>query len=75
MTQETHEHAQWCQGLFATLAEGGTWIVPRSGLVFKKHANTLTLTGRLPDFPRAFQEADAECIKAHFEAAGISVRL
>ena len=64
----------WSRNLFAALNEGGTWCVPRSGLVFNKRGGALVLITRLPGFDSAEQESDLDAIAAHFSAAGIEVR-
>jgi hypothetical protein len=72
----------WSRNLFAGMAEGGTWGIPRSGLVFQKRANKLVLIARMPHeagMPMSAQElqesqdGDYAAVKEHFEAAGISV--
>ena len=73
----------WCQRIFNLLVEGGTWGVPRSGLVFKKQAGELVLVDMMPHVEDGlvtvnnllrFQQEDYEAIKEKFELAGISVR-
>lgn len=60
---------EWCRWLFDSLRDGGEWIVPRSGLIFRK-----------AEQPREFVLVDGddaddfESIREHFEHAGISVR-
>jgi hypothetical protein len=39
---------QWSLNLFNRIAEGGTWAVPRSGLVFRKEKGSLVLVARMP---------------------------
>lgn len=39
---------QWSKNLFASMREGATWGVPRSGLIFTKRGNKLILTERMP---------------------------
>lgn len=39
---------EWCRFLWANLAEGGMWGVPRSGLVFSKREGELRLVQRMP---------------------------
>lgn len=43
--------SQWCRSLYSSMAEGGVWGVPRSGLVFRKQDGGLTLTQRMPYTP------------------------
>jgi hypothetical protein len=78
----TPEAIEWSRNHFNMLAEGGTWGVPRSGLLFIKQGGTLLLSQRMPwqdGMPMTaeeldkFQIEDYECIKANFEAAGITV--
>lgn len=43
----------WCRTHYAMMAEGGSWGVPRSGLLFRKHAGvceTCEGRGRIPAF-------------------------
>ena len=63
-------------------AEGGTWGVPRSGLIFVREGPALALTARMPwmegmpegaEELHTYQQGDYELIKQHFEAAGIPV--
>lgn len=64
----------WSRQMFATLADGGIWALPRSGLVFRKDGKALVLQAKLPgDFP-VDQEEDFECIKRHFADIGVPVR-
>ena len=74
---------EWSRNHFRMMSDGGTWAVPRSGLVFTKQGAELVLTARLPwesGMPGdpndllAYQDDDYEAIKRHFEAAGIPVR-
>ena len=68
--------------MFAIMAQGGTWGVPRSGLIFQKLGQKLVLVSRMPPeagMPmsaqelREYQDSDYAAIKEHFEAAGIPV--
>lgn len=72
----------WDRNHFQSLAEGGTWGVPRSGLVFTKRHGKLILTATMPHDPsmpmtakqlKEYQKADFDGIKRSFEAAGIPV--
>ena len=77
-----NENTNWCRQLFATLANGGAWAVPRSGLTFAKRGDGLVLTSRAPytgdnkaiaaDW-KAYQQDDYEVIKEQFALAGITV--
>ena len=75
-------HVAWCRDIFDKLCDGGSWGVPRSGLLFRKRGNTLVLVGRMPwveGMPmtakelRAGQDEDMEGAVVHFGAAGINV--
>lgn len=77
------EHVEWCRKLFAQLRDGGSWGIPRSGLVFRKHGDVLVLAARMPHDPAmpvtpeqlvAQQDADYEGTRRHFAEAGITVR-
>ena len=72
----------WCQQIMRSLAEGGIWGVPRSGLVFTKRGNTLVLTSQMPHMDglpmsaeelAEYQREDYELIKERFELAGFRV--
>ena len=39
---------RWSRNLFNSLRDGGTWGVPRSGLVFQRRGKTLHLIARMP---------------------------
>jgi hypothetical protein len=62
------------------LIEGGTWVVPRTRLVFKKQGKTLVLIGRTahtedPNGPmHPAQKMEYDEIKRNFESAGFKVR-
>jgi hypothetical protein len=69
--------ADWCRWMMRSLALGGVWGVPRSGLTFTKTAeDTLTLTSKvamaMPGFSE-FQDDDYAVIKQKFEEAGYKV--
>jgi hypothetical protein len=75
-------YTEWCRQHFNLIADGGTWIVPRSGLKFTKQGNQLVLTERAPyngDQPhiaetwKQYQWKDYELIRFEFFKAGISV--
>lgn len=38
----------WCRAHFASMADGGVWGVPRSGLVFCRRGEALVLVERMP---------------------------
>lgn len=75
-------HIEWSRWHFNMMKDGGTWGVPRSGLLYVKRGNHLVLTTRMPYDPAMpitkkqldkQQRADIKIIKQHFEAAGIVV--
>jgi hypothetical protein len=77
-------HILWSRMLFDRLADGGSWGVPRSGLIFRKSGDRFNLAVRMPwdasmegTITREqlidYQRKDYEDIKRHFEAAGITV--
>lgn len=77
------EQVAWSRNLFGSIADGGTWAVPRSGLIFNRQGDALVLTMRLPHDPdmpltpaqlHEYQQGDYETIRRRFEAAGIIVR-
>lgn len=75
------EHINWSRRHVDSMADGGTWGVPRSGLLFVKTGpDSLALIVKaapdevgLPDEFRAFQDDDYRSIKAHMLVAGIEV--
>jgi hypothetical protein len=79
---DIEQHVRWCRSLFDSIAEGGVWGVPRSGLVFTKRDGELVLTVLMPwsaEMPiteaelAEQQEDEFQSVKAHFAAAGITV--
>jgi hypothetical protein len=70
-------YADWCGWLFGSLADRGTWTVPRSGLTFQKREaeRELVLVGLIiaPGVDTD-PEADFAAIRDHFAEAGITVR-
>ena len=64
-------HVQWSRNVFAMLKDGGIWSVPRSGLVFRRDGDRLTLVTK--DDLTPFMAADLAAITAHFKAAGVEV--
>lgn len=86
MTISDPNNVAWCQQMFSMLASGGTWAVPRSGLIFQKQGSKLVLIERMPYMPEMSetltpeqlteqQDGDAESIRRHFQAAGIEVQI
>jgi len=79
----TFEDIAWSKAHFEIMADGGTWGIPRSGLIFQRRGQTLVLMATLPHDPgmpidtaelKRQQDADFEIIKKHFGAAGIEVK-
>jgi hypothetical protein len=79
------DHVEWCKAQFRMLAEGGTWIVPRSGLVFQRQHDELVQIMVMPYLPEMEgeitpeqlieqQAGEFETIREHFAKAGIVVR-
>lgn len=82
MTNLNQADVEWSRKMFATLADGGSWGIPRSGLIFIKRGAELQLTARMPHDPampltaaqlEEQQQADFDGIKRNFEAAGVTV--
>ena len=76
-------HVEWSRHQFAMMKDGGVWGIPRSGVVFQRQGGELVLISRMPytqEMPVTpaqldqQQQADFDVVKAHFEAAGITVR-
>lgn len=80
------DEAQWIRETLDLVVNGGMWIVPRSGLTFKKNISgqdTLTLVTRgscpIDDTPyepklwAEYQDNDYHLIKGHAEDAGFDV--
>jgi hypothetical protein len=65
------ENVKWCKNMFALLAEGGVWGVPRSELIFQKRDGALWLVHQ-PNGPDA--QADFEVIRYFFKKSGIEVK-
>ena len=64
----------WCQTHYALLADGGTWVVPRSSLSFQKDAKHTRLRLIAPLGPLSeAQQSDFEAIREQFGLAGIGV--
>lgn len=60
------DHIRWSRIHFDSMREGADWLIPRSGLVFRKKEGTLVLV-------EGQNEVEYRVISAHFEAAGIPV--
>ena len=77
------EHIEWSRRQFAMMKDGGVWGIPRSGVVFQRRGEELVLIDRMPHMEEMpvtpaqldrHQQDDFDVVKAHFEAAGITVR-
>lgn len=75
-------HVEWSRQMFRTMRDGGSWGVPRNGLIFTKRGNKFVLTMRMPYHPdmpitplrfRRQQRHEFLNIKRYFEAAGVTV--
>lgn len=80
--RDSAESKTWCRNTFNMIREGGTWGVPRSGLIFTKRDGKLVLTVAMPwteGMPiteaklREQQEWEFNLNRDHFGAAGIEV--
>lgn len=78
------EAVQWCEMIWNSLREGGSWGIPRTGLIFQKQAsrNALVLVKRAPHdagLPiterrlREMQDGDFEATREHFAELGVEV--
>lgn len=66
----------WSLRNFQMLSIGGTWGVPRSGLIFRKEdTKTLALVAKVPTSPEYLeqQRADFNAIRRRHKAARITV--
>jgi hypothetical protein len=77
------EDIDWSRERFRTLADGGVWGVPRSGLLWEKRGDELVLVARMPwieEMPinakqfKQQQDADIRIISEHMRAAGVKVK-
>jgi len=73
---------QWCRQMWASLRDGGTWAIPRSGLIFQKRSGQLVLINRMPHMAEMpitaeqlieQQESDFNLIVDHFGRVGVPV--
>lgn len=76
------EHSAWCRATWAMMAEGGTWGIPRSGIIFTKREGKLVLTDAMPytsEMPmsekelKEFQDSDFEATREEFGLIGVEV--
>jgi len=66
----------WCKNQFALIKLGGLWVVPRSGLSFRKTLNGFNLVDVATPVSEPFgqyQKTDFQCIARHFKEAGLKV--
>ena len=72
----------WSRNLYNAMKEGGTWGVPRSGLIFQKQKGKLVCTIRMPQMAemplsaeqlKQQQDSDVKVIRESFAAIGIIV--
>ena len=75
-------HAEWSRNLFKSLRDGGSWGVPRSGMIFRKIGSELHLMLRMPHDPampctadelKEQQDGEFASVQRTFRAAGIAV--
>ena len=73
----------WSKRTFAMMTDGGTWGVPRSGLIFTRRGKALVLTTRMPYDPAMpctaeqlseQQQNDYDAIAKRMVAAGVEMR-
>jgi len=77
-----HYYVEWCRTMFGNLNDGGTWGVPRSGLIFQRSGDCLRLIARMPwqegmeisaKELRVQQDWDFNETRRQFRQAGIPV--
>ena len=75
--------AEWCRRHFSMMNDGGTWGIPRSGVVFQRQGDELVLIDAMPwvegmpitaEELAAQQEAEFVANQEAFGDAGITVR-
>jgi len=81
----TTEAVQWCEMLWNSMKDGGTWGIPRTGLMFRKDSErrALVLYMRMPHDPlvmevtaeevREHQDAELAATRDHFAQLGVEV--
>ena len=78
------DHHEWCRQLWASLADGGRWAIPRSGLIFAKRKGKLVLLTAMPWMPemkgtitakqlKQQQDSDFNATVENFGAIGVKV--
>jgi hypothetical protein len=79
---DVSETEEWARSVWRMLVEGGTWGVPRTGLMFQKRDDKLCLVGRMPHEPalpitaeelRERQDFDIDGVTRMFAQIGIEV--
>jgi hypothetical protein len=78
------QHAEWCRSHFARMKPGGLWMIPRTGLVFRRTGNVLLWVAVIPPvMPNAMlspadlakvREAEFEDNANHFTHAGVIIQ-
>jgi len=74
----------WCRQLWASLKDGGSWAIPRSGLIFVKQHGKLVLTMSMPydeamadvitpEQLKEQQDSDFNATVEHFGRVGVTV--
>ena len=73
-------HAEWCRNHFDMMKLGTLWIVPRTGMVFRRSGNILLWVGVVPpednipkDLLDIVREADFETHVEEFSEGGVAV--
>jgi hypothetical protein len=80
---DVSETEEWARSVWRMLVEGGTWGVPRTGLIFQKRDGKLHLITLLPWHPscgvdtadqlREQQDFDIDGVRRMFAQIGIEV--
>lgn len=66
-------YIDWARKIFACMADGGTWTIPRSGLVFQRRGDGLVLIERSDKHALWVQFAEYDQLAELFGEAGIEV--
>jgi hypothetical protein len=74
------DHSAWCRQHFEKMKDLGVWVLPRSGMVFRKERNRLIWVGNVPAddwrvrcFPKLGRDSEFEGTRLQFGKAGITV--
>jgi hypothetical protein len=79
---ESNYNTRWCQFLWDSLEEGGTWSIPRTGLIFRKQNGRLRMIASMPYHPDMqmsmqelleYQDGDFDSTKEQFGKIGVEV--